>query len=190
MNRLHRWYCQSGHWRKKLENEILPWCLDGVDLGETVLELGPGPGLTTEWLHRRCRSLTCLEVDVDSATSLARRVWGKDVTVLCGDATAVPYRGEVFSGTVAMTMLHHVASATLQDKLFREVWRVLRPGGVFAGSDSLSSWLMRMFHIRDTLVIIQPETLGARLESVGFVDVRVDTGGDRFRFIARRPGRR
>ena len=51
MNRLHRWYCQSNHWRHRLGTEILPWSLKGVDLGGEVLELGPGPGLTTDWLR-------------------------------------------------------------------------------------------------------------------------------------------
>jgi len=49
MNRLHRWYCKSGHWKRTVENQILPWALDGIDLGESVLEVGPGPGVTTDW---------------------------------------------------------------------------------------------------------------------------------------------
>ena len=63
MNRLHRWYCQSSQWKQKLENKILPWSLGGVDLGDEVLEMGPGPGLTTDWLRHRCKNITCIEVD-------------------------------------------------------------------------------------------------------------------------------
>jgi hypothetical protein len=51
MNRLHRWYCRSSHWKKTLENEVLPEVLSGVNLGDEVLELGPGPGLATDWLQ-------------------------------------------------------------------------------------------------------------------------------------------
>jgi len=51
-------------------------------------------------------------------------------------------------------MLHHVASPALQDRLFAEVYRVLRPGGAFAGIDSMRSVLMRIFHIRDTMVLV------------------------------------
>src|SRR6516165_7436715 len=51
MNRLHRWYCRSSRWKRTLDNNILPWALSGIQLGEQVLEVGPGPGLTTDWLR-------------------------------------------------------------------------------------------------------------------------------------------
>ena len=76
MNRLHRWYCQSNHWRHRLGTEILPWSLKGVDLCGEVLELGPGPGLTTDWLRPQCRHLTCLELDPTLACSLRERTAG------------------------------------------------------------------------------------------------------------------
>ena len=81
MNRLHRWYCQSNHWRHRLRTEILPWTLKGVDLGGEVLELGPGPGLTTDWLRPQCRHITCLELDPELACSLRQRVAGTSLTV-------------------------------------------------------------------------------------------------------------
>ena len=43
MNRLHRWICRSGFWKKFLQNEILPWALTGLDLEQNLLEVGPGP---------------------------------------------------------------------------------------------------------------------------------------------------
>ena len=36
-------------------------------------------------------------------------------------------------------MLHHVPSPALQDRVFSEARRVLRPGGVFVATDSLDS---------------------------------------------------
>ncbi len=187
MNRLHRWYCRSSQWKQKVENVVLPWSLRGVDFGNDVLEVGPGPGLTTDWLRHRHKSLTCIEVDQELVRSLAQRTANSNVCVLCADATAMPYRDGTFSGAVSFTMLHHVPSPALQDRLFAEVYRVLRPGGVFAGTDSMRSLLMRIFHIRDTMVLVDPATLPLRLESVGFKDVRIEIGAGRFRFFARRP---
>jgi SAM-dependent methyltransferase len=80
----------------------------------------------------------------------------------------MPYGDRTFSGAVAFTMLHHVPSQELQDRLFAEVDRVLRPGGIFAGADGMPSLLMRIFHICATLVLIDPGTLPARLEATGF----------------------
>ena len=187
MNRVHRWYCRSSRWKRKLEHEVLPWSLRGVDLGNDVLEVGPGPGLTTDWLRHRYKSLNCIEVDQELARSLGQRMANSHVRVQCADATTMPYRDRTFSSAVSFTMLHHVPSAVLQDRLFSEVYRVLRPGGVFAGTDSMRSLLMRIFHVRDTMVLVDPATLNVRLGAIGFKDVKVETGAGRFRFFARRP---
>ena len=41
----------------------MPWVLDDLDLGNDVLEIGPGPGRGTEWLMRRVPKLTSIEID-------------------------------------------------------------------------------------------------------------------------------
>lgn len=187
MNRLHRWYCQSNGWKNKLTTEILPWSLERVDLNGSVLELGPGPGLATDWLRQRCTHLTCLELDEKLARSLRQRIADPNVTVETGDATAMPFRDAAFSTVLAFTMLHHIPTAALQDRLFAEACRVLKPGGTFAGSDSLNSLRMQISHIRDTLVIVDPKRLPRRLQAAGFGEVSVEAGAGRFRFCARRP---
>ena len=187
MNRLHRWYCKSDHWRRAVENQILPWTLDGIDLGESVLEVGPGPGVTTDWLRHRVNRIQCLEIDPALAEDLQCRYRATNVDVRCGDATAMPYEGGRFASVVSFTMLHHIPTTDLQDRFFDEAYRVLRPGGIFAGVDSLPSFLMSIFHIRDTLTLVAPNTITQRLTSAGFAGVRVDVGQDRFRFSARRP---
>jgi hypothetical protein len=72
--------------------------------------------------------------------------------------------------------------------LFAEVFRVLRPGGVFAGSDSADSTLFRMLHFRDTCNPVQPETLPDRLRAAGFTDEHVDGNGRRLRWRAVKAG--
>lgn len=187
MNRLHRWYCRSSRWKKRLEAEILPWSLEGVKLRDDVLEVGPGPGLTTDWLRHRCTGLTCLELDQELASSLARRMAGNGIRVDRGDGTAMPYPDGSFFTVVLFTVLHHVPSPALQNRLFSEAYRVLKPGGTFAGVDSMPSLLMSMFHIGDTMVLVDPGRLQARLESAGFREVITEVGKGRFRFRAQRP---
>ncbi len=186
MNRLHRWYCGSPHWRQELERRILPWALSDVELGEDVLEVGPGPGLTTDFLRARLAHLTAIEIDPALAGSLAARLAGANVTVIRGDGAALPFADARFSGVVSFTVLHHVPSRDVQERLLREVRRVLRSGGVFAGVDSRQSLLMRLAHIRDVLVPIDPMTFPARLKAAGFEDVLVQTSAREFRFRARR----
>jgi ubiquinone/menaquinone biosynthesis C-methylase UbiE len=186
VNWIHRRLCRSQSWRQSLENEILPWVLSDVMLGMNVLEVGPGPGLTTDLLRQRTERLTAVEIDPELASKLERRMAGTNVSVTRGDATAMPFKEGSFSGAVAFTMLHHVPSAASQDRLLREVWRVLQPGGVFAGTDSLMSLRMRVIHIGDTLVPVDPERFAARLEAAGFTSARITKNNRRFRFVAQK----
>jgi SAM-dependent methyltransferase len=187
VNVVHRHYCGSDHWARTLERRVIPPALDPVDLGDEVLEIGPGPGRTTEVLRRRLPRLTSLEIDERLAAALATRMRGTGVRVVHGDGTAMPFSDATFSGVVCFTMLHHVPSVVLQDRLLAEACRVLRPGGVLAGSDSAGGTLLfRLLHIHDTMVLLEPSALPERLRRAGFDEVRVEDV-PRVRFRAVRP---
>ena len=187
MNWVHRRLCQSAGWRRTVETRILPWVLDGVDPGNEVLEVGPGPGIATGLLCTRVSHLTCVEIDKALAAKLSRRMANGNVTVVQGDATAMSFPDASFDSAVCFTMLHHVPSAALQDRLLSEVWRVLRPGGVFAGVDSRYSRGFGLLHLFDTMVLVDPRTFPRRLEAAGFTEVEVAANEYAFRFRGRRP---
>ena len=186
MNLIHRWYCRSNGWGEIVKARIIPWTLEGVDLGDDALEIGPGPGLTTDVLQSRVAKLTCVEVDPSLAKALQKRIRGAAVTVVQGDATAMTFADSAFSGAACFTMLHHVPSEALQDKLIAETYRVLKPGGWFAGTDSRTSLRWRLYHLFDTCVAVDPDTFGERLKRPGFTDVTVDSNPWAFRFKARK----
>lgn len=187
MNRFHMWYCRSDRWRRTTQNEILPWALSGIELGNSVLEVGPGLGVTTEWLRHRTKHFDALEVDPILAHSLQRRFAGANVKVRCGDATHMPYDDSRFSAVLSFTMMHHIPTPEMQDQFFREAHRVLRPRGTFAGVDSLPSLLLRLVHLGDTMTLVSPGSLDQRLRSAGFIEPHVEVGSSRFRFSATRP---
>jgi ubiquinone/menaquinone biosynthesis C-methylase UbiE len=186
MNRIHRWLCRSDRWRRELESNVVPWTLGGASLGADVLEVGPGPGLTTDILRSRLTRLTALEIDSALAESLAYRLRGSNVTVIQGDATAMPFPDARFSAAVCFTMLHHIPSRALQDMMLGEVHRVLKPGAVFVGVDSLTSAYMHLVHVFDNLVPIDPSTFEGRLKAAGFGQIIIETNPRRFRFQARK----
>lgn len=186
MNLHHRRLCRSTKWKRKLSDNILPFALSGVELGDNVLEIGAGPGLTTELLRSIVPRLTAVEIDARLVKALKSRLFGTDVVIVRGDALSLPFSDASFSGVLALTMLHHVPSPELQDRVLKEVSRVLRPGGMFVGVDSLMSFHMRIIHIGDTLVPLDPMTFGRRLEEAGFHDVIVEANAERLRFRARR----
>lgn len=187
MNRAHGVVCSSGWWARTVEHELLPWALADVELGEDVLEIGPGYGATSRVLAERAGSLTVLELEPRYCEVLRRTLPG-DVEVVQGDATAMPFADGRFSAVLSFTMLHHLPSRSAQDRLLAEATRVLAPGGVLAGTDSLGTGLLfRALHVGDTLVPVAPEELRARLDAAGLASCDVRRGGRSFRFRARKP---
>lgn len=179
MNTDHLELCGSEGWQEVLRDLILPYALAEARLGDDVLEVGPGPGMTTDLLRVDLARLTVVELDSDLAKALAARLAGTNVEVIRADATAMPFEDGRFSGAVSFTMLHHVPTTDLQNRLFEEVARVLRPGGVFVASDSVASAELASLHLDDIYNPVDPATIEARLLGAGFAsaDVRSNEFG-------------
>jgi SAM-dependent methyltransferase len=184
MNVCHRLCFSSDRWAKEVEGHVLPAVLADVDLGDNTLEIGPGYGAFLRVLVDMTPKLTAVEIDTPMAERL-QRLYGDRARIINGDGTDTGLPANEFSSVVSFTMLHHVPTAELQDRLFAEAFRVLRPGGVFAGSDGVPSLMFRILHFRDTCNPVPPETLPDRLRAAGFtdVDVQVGTGRQRWRAI-------
>ncbi len=187
MNDFHLQFLASPEWAAQLETDLLPWITAAGDLGDDVLEIGPGPGLTTDLLRRRVPRLTALEVDETLAAPLRLRLAATNVDVICTDATRSGLASGRFSSATCFSVLHHMPAPGDQDRLFSEVNRVLRAGAIFVGTDSLDTDAIRAGHVDDTFVPVDPDTLGHRLATAGFVDTKVDIAGYHFRFVTRKP---
>jgi SAM-dependent methyltransferase len=187
MNDSHLQFLSSPEWADMLRTDLLPWIEAAGDLGDDVLEIGPGPGLTTDILRRRVHRLTALEVDPTLAEPLRERLVETNVDVICTDATRSGLGSDRFSAATCFSMLHHMPTPAKQDELFTEVIRVLRAGALFVGTDSRDLDVIRAGHGDDTFVPVDPETLDDRLAAAGFVGTTLDVGDYQFRFIARKP---
>lgn len=187
MNRLHHWYCNREAWKSHVREDLVPPAIDQIELGEEVLEVGPGFGPATEVLAAGSPRVTALEIDPVLSGRLRERL-GSRVEVVDGDGTTMPFDDDRFSAAACFTMLHHVPSREAQDRLFAETCRVLRPGAPFVGTDSTGRGIgFALLHIGDTRVVIDPREMRARLASAGFEDVAVTSERDFFRFRARTP---
>jgi SAM-dependent methyltransferase len=193
MNRTHLEYLASSEWADRLQSDLLPWLESTIELGDEVLEIGPGPGLTTDLLRQRVAAVTAVEIDADLAADLKVRLAGSNVEVIWGDGTELPLPDDRFSAATCFAMLHHMPSEAAQDQLFGELHRVLRPGGRFVATDSLDTERIRQAHIDDTYVPLDPATLESRLRAAGFADITlVQSGeyrerGDQIRLTALKP---
>ncbi|HWW19041.1 MAG TPA: class I SAM-dependent methyltransferase [Candidatus Saccharimonadales bacterium] len=183
MNALENWFCSTSFWRKITREQLLPWTLGSVDLGNHLLEIGAGAGAATAELQKRVPRITSLEYDHALVARLAQRNASRG-SIVQGDSAALPFADGTFTSAIAVLMLHHLRSSDLQDRAFAEVHRVLRPGGCFCAFDIQDGWLNRVVHIKSTFVPIQPQTLTARLARASFVNISVDSRSGAFRFHA------
>ena len=189
MNSNHAKLCPSPEWAEHIQGDILPALTRDVDLGAAMLEIGPGPGAATGWLAARVARLTAVEIDPDAAQLLADRYAGTNVEVVTGSASELDVAADTIDSAGCFTMLHHVRTAALQNAILAETFRVLRPGGVFIGSDSLPSDDLHHFHVGDTYNPIEPASLLTRLQTIGFRPVTVMVT-DSLLFLAGKPGPR
>lgn len=184
MNSFENWFCASGFWGYMTERKWLPWALEGTDLGEQVLEVGAGPGAATAELARRARSVTSLEYSHDFCVRLQTKV---DVArVVQGDAAVLPFASQTFTSAIAVLVLHHLRSSDAQDRAFAEVFRVLKPGGIFVALEIQDGWLTRVVHFRSTFVPVSTDGLAGRLCAAGFSNIRVTNRNGGFRIRAER----
>ena len=176
MNERHLEALASDDWRHTLETLAFPFAFGSGGpqiLGDDPLEIGPGPGLTTDLLRAALPRLTSIELDADLAAALQARLEGTGVTVVEGDATAMPFEDGRFSGAAMFTMLHHVPTVDLQDRIFREVARVLRPGGVLVANDGVASAEFEALHDDDIYNPVDPATIEERLLTAGFAEIQI-----------------
>jgi hypothetical protein len=84
MNKHHADLLGTAGWAAFLHEEILPVVTHGVDLGDDLLEIGPGPGAATDWLRHRVRRLVAVELDPQAAAALGERFEGTNVEAIAG----------------------------------------------------------------------------------------------------------
>ncbi|WP_275290783.1 class I SAM-dependent methyltransferase [Amycolatopsis sp. La24] len=185
MNLMHRKLCSSEKWTAAVA-EVLPDWLARFELGDDVLEIGPVFGATTRVLIDALPRLTALEID-PASTRLLREKYGDRADIIEGSGAEMPFEDGRFSGVVCFTMLHHVPTGELQDRIFAEAFRVLRPGGTYCGVDSQLSFGFRLLHIGDTMNVLDAGTLPRRLAAAGFEQVRVGIERKRLEFSAGKP---
>jgi len=184
MNQLHLDYLVSPEWAKRLEMDLLPWIERVAELGDDVIEVGPGPGLTTDIIRRRTARVTAVDIDDGLVAALRERMTGTNVDVVHGDATRLDMPSDRFSAATCFNMLHHVPSPEEQDRVLVEILRVLRPGGALFATDARDTELLRAAHDDDTFVPLSADTVVSRLETLGYVDIDLEVTEYEMRFAA------
>jgi ubiquinone/menaquinone biosynthesis C-methylase UbiE len=187
MNQSHLDYLASDEWANRLQTDLLPWLERGVALGDDVLEIGPGPGLTTDILRTRTQRVTAVEIDDALATSLADRLASSNVDVIQRDASQLDFADDRFTSATCFSVLHHIPTASQQDRVLAEVLRVLQPGASLMAVDARDLEMIRTAHHDDVFNPLDAETLAHRLERLGYDEVTIESAEYEIRFTARKP---
>jgi len=184
MNAAEHLICSSSLWRYFTQRQLLPWVLSDTHLGNHLLEIGAGYGPATAHLATRASRVTSLEYDHKSTLKLKLQRDGTPGGTVRGDAAQLPFACQTFSSALAILVLHHLKSRELQDQMFAEVFRVLRPGGVFVAFEITDSWIHRVGHIGSTFTPMVPASALSRLTAVGFSSIALELRRGAFRVTA------
>lgn len=99
----------------------------GLDAGVRILEVGCGTGFFSEIFLRTGAELHAIDISPDLlAKAKSRCLQGADFRV--ADIEALPYPDNHFDAAVGIRVLHHLD----MDAAFKEIVRVLKPGGTIA----------------------------------------------------------
>lgn len=104
-------------------------CLAELRGGERVLEIGFGSGVTFLNLHQMYTEIHGLDLTASITEVVA--VFKKlqiETYLQRGDVLKMPYQDAYFDSILLISILEHLKPDE-QPKAFREMWRVLKPGG-------------------------------------------------------------
>ena len=97
------------------------------DKNHKVLEIGAGTGIYTRFLVRDFKHVVATDIDEGMCAQAKRLIPEADVQQ--ADACKLPFPDNSFDGVFGVGILHHISNRLA---MFREVARVLKPGGWFA----------------------------------------------------------
>lgn len=108
-------------------DDLLP--KEGWLVSKSVLDVGSGLGQYSAALLRTgAREVVSLEIQEQKAAWSQEHFRADGVRAVVGSATALPFADQTFDSAFSQTVFEHIDDV---ETAFREVRRVLRPGGVF-----------------------------------------------------------
>lgn len=134
-----------------------------LEPGMRVLEIGPGGGFYTEALvaENSAIRLVCLDLQPAMLHKVRRRLGGRAPLLVCGSASALPFRDDSFERILMVTVLGEVPDRTAA---LRECARLLSADGSLLVAEALPD----PDYIRPSVLVLEATDAGlAALDRVG-----------------------
>lgn len=112
---------------------------------KTILDIGCGYGWFEVYgLKNKAKKMYGNEVSEQDLVTARKHVKNPKVRFEVGSAIEIPYKDNQFDTVVSWEVLEHIPKGT-EIQMFKEVYRVLKPGGVFYFSTPYASIPAKMF---------------------------------------------
>lgn len=110
-----------------------------------VLDIGCGFGwFELNVLNRGVKKIVGLELSEEDLSTVKKHVKNNKVFFTTGSAINLPFKDKAFDTVVAWEVVEHIPKNT-EDKMFKEVFRVLKKDGVFYLSTPYDSFWSKYF---------------------------------------------
>jgi len=110
------------------KTEMMRDAIERHNLGRQGLDVGCGQGTYVARMRELGFEVYGIDASEGQVRFAARHVGGKGI-VIEGSALQIPASDQSYDFVYTINVLHHLASVDEQQRAFREITRVLRPGG-------------------------------------------------------------
>jgi ubiquinone/menaquinone biosynthesis C-methylase UbiE len=146
--------------------------------GARFLDLGAGVGTSVPFFRKHFPSahVTCVDVSMKSLKIGVARFAGH-ASFTAFDGICLPFADSTFDYVFAACVFHHVPPSE-HSRLFKEMWRALKPGGriMIYEHNPLNPLTVKAINtcpFDENAVLIGAHALKARLVSVGFQQLQI-----------------
>lgn len=120
--------------------------VDDADVAnKEILDIGCGYGwCELNFLQRGAKRISAMEISEESLQTIRQNITDERLLLKTGGATNLPFENESFDTVVAWEVLEHIPVKS-EPFMFKEIYRVLKPGGHFYLSTPNSSIFSNIF---------------------------------------------